>query len=223
MVARAAELWGRSKGTSAPQMAESIALRRQVVYGYRRLEEERPAELAAVVEAVKEYDELLQSLRLTDSQVTAEYLPRNVLRFLGRVLFELLWLQPLAGVGTILNLLPFQLVRAISHRAGRKSPDLEATYKLLASLVLYPLVWGGAAIGAGWTWGWPWGLLVLGLGPLSGWMALRFHERRGSLLREVRAFVLLRDRGELQRRLQTEREALVNALDALAVGLLSPN
>ncbi len=225
LVARAAELWGRSsEGAAAEQrMAASVALRRQVLGGYRRLAEERPAELAAVVAAVREYDGLLETLRLTDAQVAASYSPRQVFGFLARKMFDLLLLQPLAGVGTVLNIVPFQLVRTISHRAGRKSPDLEATYKLLASLVLYPLVWGGLAITAGTHWGAAWGGLALLLGPLSGWVALRFHERRGHLLREVRAFVLLRNRERLQEELQGRRREILAALESLASGFLSPH
>ena len=61
-------------------------------------------------------------------------------------LLALVALAPIALLGTLLNWIPFQLVRRIA-RSVRHEPDQPATFKLLASLVLFPLVWGGEAVG----------------------------------------------------------------------------
>jgi hypothetical protein len=101
-------------------------------------------------------------------------------------------------------------------RLVRPSTDTEATFKIFAGLVLYPLGW----IAEGWlVWrlGGPWRLAVFIVMVLpTGVLALTWRERWDRVRRDVSAFVqFLRDR-DLHRRLLARRHALAEEMEALA-------
>ena len=97
-------------------------------------------------------------------------------------------------------------------------PDLddEATYKITAGVVLFPLCW----LAEGWAaWrlgsGWLLALFVLSLAP-TAFFALTWRARLQRFAREVRAFLrFLADRN-LHRRLLARRRAIMDELAALA-------
>src|SRR6185295_19449582 len=218
LIARAADVWERP-GLDMPRgraFEEAVGLRRTLTASYLDLQARAPEKVAAVAEAVGRYDRLLGAARLSDSQVAADYPASPVVRFVAGTLARLLFHLPLALVGTVLNILPYELVGAIAHRAGRKEPDLEATFKLLGSLVLYPLCWAGEAALAGWKLGGAWALAVALAAPLTGWSALRFWESGQRLVREARGFLVLRTRGDLKKELRERRAEVVRGLDELA-------
>jgi hypothetical protein len=104
-------------------------------------------------------------------------------------------------------------------RLLRPEADVEATYKLVAGVVLYPLAW----IVEGWiVWrlGGPWllALFVVLLAP-GGFFGLAWSERLRRLYREGRALLrLLLDR-DLARHLAERRRAILAEMDA-AVALV---
>jgi glycerol-3-phosphate O-acyltransferase / dihydroxyacetone phosphate acyltransferase len=220
LIARAAEVWARPGARDAPRSApldEAVPLRRAIAAGYRELSAREPERVAAVAEAVRGYDRLLSACRLSDAQVATDYPASPALRFVVGALGRLLLHLPLAAVGTLLNVVPYQVVGAIGHRVGKKAEDLEATYKLLASMVLYPLCWAAEAALAAWAWGSWSALAVVIAAPAAGWSALRFFEGGSRFLSEARAFFVLRTRGDLKRGLRERRSEVVHGLEDLAV------
>jgi 1-acyl-sn-glycerol-3-phosphate acyltransferase len=223
LLTRAAALYGRPalevpRGRSLP---EELALQQAFVRAYGELREAHPGPVAAAVVAVERYDELLTALGLEDGQVAAFYQPLPVGRFLARSLLRLLIGLPLAVVGTVLNFIPYRLV-AIVVRWVAHLPDQQASFKVFPSLALFPATWLGEAALAGW-WAHRSGLsvawavvLTLFLAPVSGWVALRFHETRARLTREVRAFVVLRSRGEITGELRRRRAEAYRQVSAVA-------
>ncbi|MGH7314893.1 MAG: hypothetical protein ACREJS_01405, partial [Candidatus Rokuibacteriota bacterium] len=135
------------------------------------------------------------------------------LAYAVRQLAVLLGGLPLALWGLASHVAPYWLTWAVARRL-RPQPDVEATYKLVAGLVLYPLAW----IGEGWLlWraggGWALALFVLLLGP-GGFFALAWGERLRRLSRETRALLrLLLDR-DLARHLAGRRRAILDEMDA---------
>jgi 1-acyl-sn-glycerol-3-phosphate acyltransferase len=215
-------------------LGERFSLRRALVEGYGELSRRYPERTAAAAAAVDRYDRLLGALGLRDDQVAATYPAVAAARWVGRTALRLLVYLPLAAVGTALNWLPYRLVGEIAARATRE-PDMPASFKVFGGIVLFPLAWlieaalaarlawlaaaharaaampagaGGAAVAAA--------LLTLVVAPASGWMALRFDDRRGQLWREARAYLLLRTRRGIVAELRGRRDAAAREVAALA-------
>jgi glycerol-3-phosphate O-acyltransferase/dihydroxyacetone phosphate acyltransferase len=228
-IGRAAELFSRH---SAPAglpgegpLAERFALHRAFVEGYAELRRRDPERTAAAAEAVDRYDRMLGAFGLRDDQVAAAYPAIPVARWLGRTVLRLLIYLPLGVLGMALNWVPYRLVGEIAARASRE-PDLPASFKVFGGIVLFPLAWlleaalaaklaarlggpsplaGGAAA-----------LVTLIVAPATGWVALRFDDRRGQLWREARAWLLLRSRRAIAAELRGRREAAAREVSALA-------
>jgi 1-acyl-sn-glycerol-3-phosphate acyltransferase len=218
LIARAADLWARPAldVPRARKLEETAGLTRALLAGYRDLQNRYPDRVAALAQAVRGYDRLLEACRLTDEQVASAYPPSPVLRFVSRSLLRLLLHLPLAIVGTVLNYVPYRLIGLIASRAAAKSPDLEATFKVFGALLLYPLAWLLEALLVGWNRG-PWlGLLTFAAAPATGWAALLFHERRKYFWKEARAYLLLRTRRGVREELKARRGEVYGALEALA-------
>jgi 1-acyl-sn-glycerol-3-phosphate acyltransferase len=205
LIERAAEIFARPAAElpAERRLSERFPLRQVFIAGYRELRERHGEAVARAAAAVREYDEQLEHLQLADAQVAASYPPSGVLRFVLKSLGLLLVRMPLAVVGTVLNFLPYRVVGRLAERGDRER-DVVATYKVIGSMIFYPLTWLVIAIAAGVLWGLWAALGAAVLGPLSALVALRFHERRDYFLRQARAFLLLtsgrRSIGELRRR-----------------------
>jgi glycerol-3-phosphate O-acyltransferase/dihydroxyacetone phosphate acyltransferase len=191
------------------RLSEILALRKAVIRGYRALEAEDPARAAAVVYAVARYGGYLQALALSDPDV------RQLGQGQRRGAERWLWL-PAAALGTVLNWMPYRLVGWVASRFTR-TPDEPATYKVLTALVLFPATWLLEAALAALLGGWAWALATAILAPLTGWVALAFHEARGWFFPVDRAYRRRRTLSpEALRALVAEREALQRELLALA-------
>lgn len=219
LIARAAEVWARPSAADPPRgrpLDQEVPLRRAFAAGYRDLSAREPERVALVAQAVRRYDRLLSLCRLSDAQVATDYPASPALRFVAGSIGRLVLHLPLAAIGMVLNVVPYQVVGWIAHREGRKAADQEATYKLLGSIVLYPLCWGAEAALAGWRWG-GWAAVIVGIAaPVAGWSALRFLEGGQRFLREARAFFVLRTRRDLKRELRERRIEVVRGLEDLA-------
>ncbi|HSG39359.1 MAG TPA: hypothetical protein VLE27_06950, partial [Thermoanaerobaculia bacterium] len=190
--------------------------------GYLDLRRSHPEEVAAAARCVKEYDDLLRAANLRDDQVGAAYPPSPVVLFVARTFLHLLVHLPLAAIGTLLNYPLYRLVGAVVKRLNRQ-PDQIATYKMMGALFLFPLSWivegflaahyWGRLMGEGGAWI---GLAVALLAPLTGYIALLFHDRRAIFWHEARAYLLLRTRRRLAEELKERREAVLRQVEELA-------
>lgn len=217
LIERAAELYARPRAGLPAEagLAERFPLRQTFIEGYEALNARCPEEVAAVAEAVEGYDAALEAARLDDVQVAAAYPTAGVARFVAKSLFLLAFRAPLALIGTVMNYLPYWAVGRVARRF-EASPDLPATYKLFASLALFPLTWILWALAAGWPLGWLSGLAVLAVGPGSAYFALRYHERRRYFRRHVRAYLLLRSGRPMIEELRKRRREVLAAVERLA-------
>jgi hypothetical protein len=182
-----------------------------VIRGYRALEAEDPARAAGVVYAVARYDAYLQALVLTDGDVRRAAGGTEVRRPPHR------WLAlPAAAVGTVLNWVPYRLVGWVAKRYTR-TLDEPATYKVLTALIAFPLAWALEVAAAAALGGWGWAVLVFVLAPVTGWIALAFHEARGWFFPVDRADRRRRSVSPAAlRALVAERQSLQRELLALA-------
>jgi len=217
LIERAVELWARPQAElpSDLSLERRFELARAFIAAYRELARRAPQRVAAVAAAVAAYDELLALYRLRDAQVAASYPLHGVWRFVAKSLGLMLVRLPLALLGTAIHAAPYFAADRVARRPGR-SADVEATYKILAGMIFYPLTWLLWAVLGGWLGG-AWVALAAALvGPLSGFVALRFHQRREYFGREVRAYLLLRSGKRAMAELRQRRRAVLAQVQALA-------
>jgi 1-acyl-sn-glycerol-3-phosphate acyltransferase len=164
---------------------------------------------------LEQYRDDLELAGLRGSELADRYPPSAVVRYALREGGPLLLGLPLALCGIALHLVPYQLTR-LAVRVARPEPDTEATYKLGAAVLLYPLCW----IGEGWlVWRlagvWPLAVFGAALIP-TAFFALAWQERVDRFRRHARGFVDFLVAPDLHRRLLTRRKALIEELSALA-------
>ncbi|HEX6903464.1 MAG TPA: lysophospholipid acyltransferase family protein [Thermoanaerobaculia bacterium] len=224
LIARAADLYRRRAPElpSRGRLSEGFSFRKAFLQGYLDLRRSHPDEVAAAARRVKEYDDLLRAFHLRDDQVGAAYPPSPVLRFVVRTFLRLLVHLPLATIGTFLNYPVYRLVGSVVKRLNRQ-PDQIATYKMMGALFLFPLTWitegflaahyWGKYVGEGGAWI---GLAAALLAPVTGYVALLFHDRRAIFWHEARAYLLLRTRRRLAEELKARREAVLRQVEDLA-------
>ncbi|MDJ0866847.1 MAG: lysophospholipid acyltransferase family protein [Myxococcota bacterium] len=215
LIARAADAVARER-VALPRrlaLADRLTLQQGLAAAYRGLRERDPARARALAGMVARYDALLARHGLRDEHVGAGY-PRGPVAvfLLDRLPFLLLALPP-AGIGLLLNWPSYRLVGCISDRCAQQ-PDLPATYKILASFFLLPATWLVEAALAAWWWGPFAGLVVGTAAPLCGWVALRVVEEQQGLLRELRAWAVLRLRKGRAGELRARRRALRAEIEA---------
>lgn len=224
LIARAADLYRRRSPElpSRGRLSEGFSFRKAFLQGYLNLRQSHPEEVAAAARCVQEYDNLLRAFNLRDDQVGATYPPSPVLRFVARTFLRLLVHLPLAAIGTLLNYPVYRLVGTVVKRLNRQ-PDQIATYKMMGALFLFPLSWIAEGFLAAHYWGkhvgegggWI-GLAVAMLAPVTGYVALLFHDRRAIFWHEARAYLLLRTRRRLAEELKERREAVLGQVEDLA-------
>ncbi|HSM13578.1 MAG TPA: hypothetical protein VLA66_05875, partial [Thermoanaerobaculia bacterium] len=215
-----ARLLDRSAGTGPRRgrLSSGFGLRRALADGLAELRRAHPDEVESAAASALDYEELLRASGASDAQVVARPGLGAAARFLARTLARLLVASPVAILGTALNLVPWLLVSVIARRF-REEPNQIATYKVFPSLVLYPATWAAEVfvtlrtLGSGLA-----AAAMAVVAPLSGWIALRWHERRGRLWRESRSFLLLRGRRGIAEELAERRAALEREIDRL-IGL----
>ena len=204
-----------------PPLAASFSLHRTLVEGYAERRRRAPERTAAAAAAVDRYDRMLGALGVRDDQVAASYPAAPAALWVGRTVLRLLVYLPLALVGIVLNWLPYRVVGEIAARAAR-TPDVPASFKVFGGIVLFPLAWLLEAALAARLTGPPAAsravaaLLTLVAAPLTGWIALRFDDRRARLWREARAYLLLRTRRTIAEELQARRAAAAREVAGLA-------
>ena len=218
LIGRAAELYGRAEldVPTGRKLADHFQVHRAFAEGYQDLCRRYSDRLQAVEAAVREYDRLLKAFSLRDDQVASAYPPNPVIRFVVTTVLRLLVHLPLAAVGTILNIVPFWLVRLVGW-VVRRSPDQVATYKVFGGLILYPLAWLVEAIlAARWTDNAWLGALVFLAGTLTGYAAMLFREQSGAFLNEARAYLFLRTRRRFATELKARRDQVFREVEELA-------
>lgn len=215
-IQRAAEVWSRPEVDlpSAPDMAAHYELRQRFADAYLDLRGRLPDLVAGVAARVEAYDEELERWRLDDAQVAALYPWTGVLRFVRVSLWRLLVLLPLGVLGIALHWPAWTAIGALSRRSAT-SPDVESTYKVFGSLLLYPVTWLLVAAGVGLRFG---TLAALGAAvacPVLARVGLALWERRLQIRRQARAFLLLRSRRKAFEPLREQRRRLRSAVGDL--------
>jgi glycerol-3-phosphate O-acyltransferase / dihydroxyacetone phosphate acyltransferase len=203
----------RDAGDGDPRSA--LAWRQQVTRAARYLAEREPALVADLRRRVERYRIHLEEAGLTGEELDRRLTPGVVLRGALWNLIGLVLSLPLALWGVLSHAIPYTLTGAVVRRL-RRTAEEEATDKIAAGLLLYPLCW----LAEGWlvrAVGNRLGLLLfLALLVPSGLFALSWGERLARVERQARALSQLVGDPFQRRRLRLERRKLVDELTALA-------
>jgi 1-acyl-sn-glycerol-3-phosphate acyltransferase len=196
------------------KLSDQFPLRKSFLAGYRELARQDPAIVADVFAVTGSYDRLLRRFRLEDRQVASSYPRALVVRFLVRSIWWLALWRPLAFVGVVFNWLPYKVPGWVTSHL-ELSTDQRATYKVLMSLVLFPLTWIAGGLVVSWWLGWLGGLGTLLLAPVSGYLALTFGETWRALRQESRAYLALKGRRGAAEELKRRRRAVYDEVSQL--------
>lgn len=203
--------------TAAP--ARDAERQRLFARGLALLRAEQPERAAALTREVLAFQRRLTLGRAEATDLGIRYRPWTVLRFVVRNLAALVLGLPLALVGALVFGLPVLGTR-LALRLARTEPDMVATVKLLAAIVLGPVYVAVLAVGAGWWLG-PWWGVAFALGALP--LALftrRFLSRRAEAIRDARLFFVLGNRSARKQRLLAEARSLAARVTAVADEML---
>ena len=219
LVERAADIFARPElDVPTPgELAARVPVRQAVIDGYRELASGHPERINQLVALVERYDRLLRLAGLSDAQVASSYPRSRVARFVGLTTFRLLLFLPVALAGTLLNWLPYKIPGWVTrHLELDRKVNEPATYKVMISFFLFPLFWLVESLLAGKQWGPAAGLGMAFFAPLSGYIALLFHEHLGRFRGESRAYLLQRSRSRLVRELAPLRQSIYEEVVELA-------
>ena len=212
LVEHAERLWWQERGGRGDGVAARVEWRRRATRAYRHLIRHQPSPLQSLRGSMERYVKDVEAAGLGTAVGFEPPRAGAALRYAARQLAALLGGLPLALWGLMSHLVPYWATWA-AVRLLRPEPDVEATYKLVAGLVFYPLAW----IGEGWL-SWRLGgggltaLFALLLVP-GGFFALAWGERLRRLYRETRALLRLLVDRDLARHLAGRRRAILEEMD----------
>jgi glycerol-3-phosphate O-acyltransferase/dihydroxyacetone phosphate acyltransferase len=221
LVEHAERLWRQERGAGGWDAVARTDWRRRATRAYRYLSRHDPARLSALRSRIERHIKDVDAAGVRTAMLERAPAATVALRYAAAQLGALLGGLPLALWGLASHLAPYGLTWA-AVRLLRPEADVEATYKLAAGLVLYPLAW----IAEGWLlWRWAGGwllaLFALLLAP-GALFALAWAERLRRLYRESRGLLrLLLDR-DLARHLADRRRALLAEMDAAVARVPEP-
>jgi len=222
LVEHAERLWREGRdGAAPPDAAARADWRRRATRAYQYLIHHDPARLEALRGLVERYVKDVEAASLGTAVGLRPPGARGVLRYAVRQLAILLGGLPLALWGLGSHAVPYWLTGA-AVKLLRPEPDVEATYKLVAGIVIYPLAWIalGSVLWRG-VGGWPLALFVVLLIP-GGFFALAWSERLRRLYRESRALLRLLVDRDLGRHLGERRRVILEEMDRAVARVPEP-
>jgi len=207
--------WREERGGAAAGAEASLAWRREVMRAARALAERAPERVAEFRRRLEAYRAHLSESGLSDAEVGRPYTPSVVVRWTVVNAAKLAITLPLALWGIASHALPYALTR-VAVAAMRRTEEEEATDKMAAGLVLYPLCWALEAWLVRRVAGVEALVVFLLLLAPAGLIALAWRARLERVVRQARAFGRFVVDRRLHADLIAERRALVSEAVALA-------
>lgn len=193
---------------------ERLKRLKDMLASYHWLAEHAPIPLAAFGGKLLAFAKAMDEAGLPFGELPRVYSVKSVLSFTFRETLTLLLGAPLALCGVMLHALPYGLTDAVVRLIPHTDEE-EATDKIAAGLVFFPLAWaveawlayhlgGNSALA---------GLLILLLP--TGFFALSWRERLQHVGQEASAFLRVLRNRDLPRQWIAMRQDLIAELDAL--------
>ena len=220
LVGRAEEMFSADDPEEEHRLVDQFQLRRRLMAGYTTLREKAPDRLANLSGRINRFEIELRDAGLDPKSLQPENLiSGGVAALTLKGLVFLIFVVPLALVGTVVNYPAYRLVAFIAMGLSKNDEDIIATIKMIAGTLLFPLTWILVAVAIGIRWGTVAGLAAIVLAPLTGYAALRFFETLDELAGGTRAVLLSRFRRWGYLRLVAERSAIREEIISLGAEL----
>ena len=193
--------------------AEAASLRR-FIQAYHYYRETDPQAVAAIRRRWEIYRRQFRRFGLEEAQVDLAGAPVRAARFLASGFLISLLVFPFAAIGFLVHYPAYRISGDLERRFNRH-PDMAATYKVTAGVILFSLTYAVvAAVLFGWA-GWRAALLAIGMLPLCGWAALRVVEERHRVGEATGALTLAFSSGRALARMRAQRHEIVEAIAGL--------
>ena len=223
LIGRAAEILSHTEGITNPDrpMAELAEEQKTVRHGYAWTRQIHPERTAALRANLAVYDSMLRTAGLRDLEVARHAKVGMSTVPLGRTALTIATKLPVAGLGLVLNWLPFQLMLQVSKGKDR---DKRSTWSIFGGMLVFPVFWVITALIVG-IWaatalsplaGWLGGLATLVAAPIAGQRSLKLFDTLSRIAPGVRAMTRLRSTNVLGQRLIEQRRVVVEDLIALS-------
>jgi len=164
------------------------------------------AEVAELTEASERYESDLALLGLDDDDLADGLSPAGYKRRIGQSALTAALTAPLAAVGAVVHFVPYQLMKQVGKRP---SEGMRATVKLLGCTALFTAVYTWIGVRTGRRKGLLAGIAGFLLGPLSGYVTVRWAERMDQLGGLAQARAVMAERGDLLDDLEARRADVV--------------
>ncbi|HEX6787047.1 MAG TPA: hypothetical protein VF076_07600, partial [Acidimicrobiales bacterium] len=170
------------------------------------------ADVAELTAISQRYESDLSLLGLSEDDRAGGLTPAGYTRRIGRSALTAALTAPLAAIGAVIHFVPYQLMKQI----GKRPPEgMRATVKLLGCTALFTAVYSAIGIRLGRRHGTLAGVAGFLLGPLSGYVTVRWAERMDRLGGLARARAVMAERGHLAGDLEARRADIVARTEAV--------
>ena len=205
---------------AARDVAAQQAVVLQMAAAWRALVQRDPAQATQLIDLATRFAAELSDLGIDDPWQIDVPLPTRlrVMQAAASLVLQL----PLAVLGAILGWPMYRAIRPLAVRLAGTETDLIGTLKLLLGLVLLPTWWAAQALLAG-----AYGVILSGwavalLGPLAGYVALRWAERWQRRSQVVRLAWMRATAAQRMTLLRARRDELVMAVTAVLAPTAAP-
>ncbi len=193
---------------------EQVLRMRQATEILHGLREQDPGRTSELLARLHDFTESLTTVGLSPRGLEATVRPRAAVGWsLGNLVYFLVG-APIAFVGHLLFLVPYQLTDWFCRRPGLPR-DIRSARKLLGGGALYLLWCALLTLFAWWLFGIPAGVAAAVTLPLIALITIAVRERWRDAQREVRRYFLLRRSGDVRSQLMEQRRNLAMQLDDL--------
>ena len=177
------------------------------------------ADVAELVATSERYESDLSLLGVSDDDLARGLTPADYKRRIGRSALTAALTAPLAAIGAVIHFVPYQIMKQVGRRP---SEGMRATVKLLGCTALFTAVYSAIGIRAGRRRGLLAGLAGFLLGPLSGYVTVRWAERMDRLGGLAQARAVMAERGDLLGDLAARRADVVARTEAITAAAPAP-
>jgi glycerol-3-phosphate O-acyltransferase / dihydroxyacetone phosphate acyltransferase len=195
----------------AERQVDLVRLSRAIVDSIDYFKGHDPERVERIWQRIQSYRALLAEYHVKDEAVRARLDPRRPRRRL-RLTWEAIVGFPFFVYGAVVNVLPYWIPRWVARRMSRQETDY-ATWRFLTSMLALPLFWGLEVLVVARLVGAAAAVIFAATLPISGAIAYRYWVGAGRLRSRLGFGALALVRAHAARRLTTERQAIIAALE----------
>src|SRR6267142_6127510 len=197
------------------RLARTLKLRQRFLEGYAFYRSHSPRRSDAIEARIVRFEYEMKQAGIDPADLS---LPPTAAHTIFRLLAQIVscaLLAPLALSGTVVHYPAYRLTGYLSHRLARHEQDVLSTFKIISSMLLFPLTWIVIAAVSWRLAGWAASVAAMIVTPLCGYIAVRFVEEIDRFFGSFVALELFVTRRRSFVRLLAERAAIHREILAL--------